>query len=168
MDHDKTKTYKTVYYLMLRLAALAVAPGFVRATKTYFHNETAAFLHLDGFFWPDGPVCPHCGPVGGKHDDLGKTRVGLRKGSDCRQQLAVRVGTVFASAHIHSTRRHRPSSSCAPAKKARAHRIHRIPGVKYKTLWFLCERIRGRCALATLCVWRRGLVERVALRINPS
>jgi hypothetical protein len=131
----------------------------VCATKPYFHDETAAFLHLDGFFWPDGPVCPHCGPVGGKRDDLGKTQVGLRERPDCRKQLTVKVGTVFASAHIHSTRGHRPSSSRAPGKKARAHRIHRMLGVKYRTVWFFCERIRGRCALATLCGWRRGLVD---------
>ena len=123
----------------------------VCATKPHFHDETAAFLHLQVVFWPNGPVCPHCGPVGGKHDNLGKTRVGLRKGPDCRQQFTVKVGTVFASAHIHSTRRHRPSISCA-SKKARAHRIHRILDVKYKTLWFLCERIRRLCALATLRV----------------
>jgi hypothetical protein len=98
----------------------------VCATKPYFHDETAAFLQLEGLFWPHGPVCPRYGSVGGKHYDLGKTRVGLRKGSDCRKQFTVKGGTVFASAHIHSTRRHRPSLSCAPEKKARAQRIHHI------------------------------------------
>jgi transposase-like protein len=68
--------------------------------KPYFHDETAAFLHFDGFSWPDGPVCPRCGSVSGKHYDLGKARVGLRKGSDCRKQFTVKVGTVFPSAHI--------------------------------------------------------------------
>jgi transposase-like protein len=55
---------------------------------------------LEAVFWPNGPVCPHCGPVGGKDYDLGKTRVGLGKGSDCGKQFTVKVGTVFASAHI--------------------------------------------------------------------
>jgi hypothetical protein len=54
MDHDKAKTYKTVYDLMLRLAALAVASGFVGATKPYFHDETTAFLHLEVVLWPNG------------------------------------------------------------------------------------------------------------------
>jgi hypothetical protein len=71
----------------------------VCATEPHFHDETAAVLHLDGFFWPNRPVCPCCGSVGGKHYDLGKTRVGLRKGSDCRKQFTVKVGTVFASAY---------------------------------------------------------------------
>jgi hypothetical protein len=41
-------------YLMLRLAALAVASGFVGATKPYFHDETTAFLHLEAVLWPNG------------------------------------------------------------------------------------------------------------------
>jgi len=32
---------------------------------------------------------------------------------------------------------------------SRSTRIHRILRVKYKTVWFLCERIRGLCARAT-------------------
>jgi hypothetical protein len=39
---------------------------------------------------------PHCGSVSGKHYDLRKTRVGLRKCSDCHRQFTVKVGTAFA------------------------------------------------------------------------
>jgi hypothetical protein len=31
--------------------------------KTYFHNEKAAFLHLEKLLWKGGVVCPHCGTV---------------------------------------------------------------------------------------------------------
>ena len=69
-------------------------------SKPYFHDEAAAFAHLEGILWPEGPVCPHCGSVSGKHYDLRKTRLGLRKCSDCRKQFTVKVGTVFESAHL--------------------------------------------------------------------
>ena len=48
-------------------------------SKPYFHNEAKAFEHLESVLWPDGPVCPHCGSISGKHYDLRKTRMGLRQ-----------------------------------------------------------------------------------------
>src|SRR4051794_33771289 len=71
-------------------------------SRPWFHDEVAAFAHLEGLLWPNGPVCPHCGSMSGKHYDLGKTRVGLRKCSEkeCRKQFTVKVGTVFEHARI--------------------------------------------------------------------
>jgi transposase-like protein len=112
-------------------------------SKPYFHDEAAAFCHLEGVLWPRGPVCPHCGSISGKHYDLGKTRVGLHKCSDCRKQFTVKVGTVFESAHIPL---HKALQAvylmCASKKGVSAHQVHRILGVTYKTAWFLCHRIR--------------------------
>jgi transposase-like protein len=67
-----------------------------------FHDEEAAFEHLEGVLWPVAPICPHCGSINAKHYDLRKTRIGLRKCCEkaCRKQFTVRVGTVFESAHI--------------------------------------------------------------------
>jgi transposase-like protein len=111
--------------------------------KPYFHDEAAAFAHLEGVLWSQGPVCPHCGSISGKHYDLAKTRVGLRKCSDCRKQFTVRVGTVFESAHIPL---HKALQAvylmCSSKKGVSAHQVHRILGVTYKTAWFLCHRIR--------------------------
>ncbi len=112
-------------------------------SKPYFHDEEAAFSHLEGVLWPQGPVCPHCGSISGKHYDLRKTRVGLRKCSDCRKQFTVRVGTVFESSHIPL---HKELQAvylmCASKKGVSAHQVHRILEVTYKTAWFLCHRIR--------------------------
>ena len=36
-------------------------------SKPYFHDEAAAFSHLESVLWLEGPVCPHCGSVSGKH-----------------------------------------------------------------------------------------------------
>ncbi len=29
-------------------------------SKPCFHNETAAYKHLEALLWPVRPVCPHC------------------------------------------------------------------------------------------------------------
>jgi transposase-like protein len=114
-------------------------------SKPYFHNEEAAFEHLEGVLWPVAPICPHCGSVNDKHYDLRKTRVGLRKCCEkaCRKQFTVRVNTVFESAHIplHKTLQ-AVYLMCASKKGVSAHQIHRTLGVTYKTAWFLCHRIR--------------------------
>jgi transposase-like protein len=114
-------------------------------SKPYFHNEEAAFEHLEGVLWPNAPICPHCGSINAKHYDLRKTRIGLRKCCEkaCRKQFTVRVGTVFESAHIplHKTLQ-AVYLMCASKKGVSAHQIHRILGVTYKTAWFLCHRIR--------------------------
>ena len=59
-----------------------------------FHNEEAAFEHVEAQLWPNGPVCPHCGATGEKIGRLtGKTaRPGLRKCYACRKQFTVRIG----------------------------------------------------------------------------
>jgi transposase-like protein len=114
-------------------------------SKPYFHNEEAAFAHLEGVLWPTAPICPHCGSINAKHYDLRKTRIGLRKCCEkaCRKQFTVRVGTVFESAHIplHKTLQ-AVYLMCSSKKGVSAHQIHRILGVTYKTAWFLCHRIR--------------------------
>lgn len=112
-------------------------------SKPYFHDEAAAFAHLEGVLWADGVTCPHCGSVSGKHYDLRKTRVGLRKCSDCRKQFTVKVGTVFESAHIPL---HKMLQAvylmCSSKKGVSAHQIHRTLLITYKSAWFLCHRIR--------------------------
>jgi transposase-like protein len=111
-------------------------------SKPYFHDEAAAFAHLEGVLWPAGPVCPHCGSMG-KHYDLRKTRLGLRKCQDCRKQFTVKVGTVFESAHIPLNKMLQAVYlMCASKKGVSSHQLHRILGVTYKTAWFLTHRIR--------------------------
>ncbi len=113
--------------------------------KPYFHDEAAAFEHLESVLCPNGPICPHCGSVNPKHYDLRKTRVGLRKccEKDCRKQFTVRVGTVFESAHVPL---HKALQAvylmCSSKKGVSARQIHRTLEVTYKTAWFLCRRIR--------------------------
>lgn len=120
-------------------------------SKPYFHDEAAAFAHLESVLWPTGPVCPHCGSVSGKHYDLRKTRMGLRKCSDCRKQFTVKVGTVFESAHIPLNKMLQAVYLMTASKKGiSAHQLHRVLEVQYKTAWFLAHRIREAMRDGTL------------------
>ena len=111
-------------------------------SKPYFHDEAAAFEHLEAQLWPNGPVCPHCGSMG-KHYDLRKTRLGLRKCQDCRKQFTVKVGTVFESAHIPLSKMLQAVYLMVSSKKGiSSHQLHRTLGVTYKSAWFLTHRIR--------------------------
>ncbi len=113
-------------------------------SKPWFHNEKAAFVKLESILWPKGPVCPHCCSAG-KHYDLAKTRVGLRKcgEKECRKQFTVRVGTVFESSHVPL---HKWMQAvhllCASKKGISSHQLHRVLEVTYKTAWFMSHRIR--------------------------
>jgi transposase-like protein len=112
-------------------------------SKAYFHDEAAAFAHLESVLWPEGPACPHCGSVSGRHYDLRKTRIGLRKCSDCRKQFTVKVGTVFESAHLPLSKMLQAVYLMTASKKGiSAHQLHRVLEVQYKTAWFLAHRIR--------------------------
>ncbi|MFZ1965248.1 MAG: IS1595 family transposase [Roseiarcus sp.] len=112
-------------------------------SKSYFHDEALAFEHLESVLWSNGPLCPHCGSVSGKHYDLRKTRVGLRKCSDCRKQFTVKVGTVFESAHIPLNKMLQAVYLMSASKKGvSAHQLHRVLEITYKSAWFLCHRIR--------------------------
>lgn len=79
----------------------------------------------------------------GKHYDLRKTRLGLRKCQDCRKQFTVKVGTVFESAHIALNKMVQAVYlMCSSKKGISSHQLHRTLGVTYKTAWFLTHRIR--------------------------
>jgi transposase-like protein len=118
-------------------------------SRTYFHNEKAAFRHLEKLLWADGIVCPKCGIVGragrleGVKGKNGKERLGLWKCYECRKQFTVRVGTVFESAHIPLHKCLQAVHLMASSKKGiSAHQLHRILEIQYKSAWFLAHRIR--------------------------
>jgi transposase-like protein len=119
--------------------------------KAYFHNEKAAFRHLEKLLWGNGVVCPKCGTVDragrleGVKGKNGKVRLGLWKcyEAGCRKQFTVRVGTVFESAHIPLHKCLQAVHLMASSKKGiSSHQLHRILEIQYKSAWFLAHRIR--------------------------
>jgi transposase-like protein len=124
-------------------------------SKPYMYDEAAAFEHVEGILWPDGPVCPHCGNCGkvyelkgvrtkpSKKNPEGKERHGLKKCAECRKQFTVRIGTIFEESHIELHKWLQAIHLMVSSKKGiSSHQLHRVLEVTYKTAWFLTHRIR--------------------------
>jgi transposase-like protein len=116
-------------------------------SKPYFHDEAAAFEHLEAALWPEGPVCPHCGGMGRigkvKANPAKRVRMGLHRCGDCGKQFTVKVGTVFEHGRIPLHKMLQAVHLMVASKKGvSAHQLHRILEVQYRTAWFLAHRIR--------------------------
>lgn len=124
-------------------------------SRPYFHDEAAAFDHVESILWPQGPVCHHCGSMDkhyalkgvrtktSKKNPEGVERHGLYKCAACRKQFTVRMGTVFEESHLPL---HKWLQAihlmCSSKKGISAHQLHRVLECTYKTAWFLAHRIR--------------------------
>lgn len=124
-------------------------------SRPYFHDEAAAFEHVEAIIWGGTPVCHHCGSVGkhyklagvrskaSKKNPAGVERHGLYKCAACRQQFTVRMGTIFEESHLPL---HKWLQAihllCSSKKGISSHQLHRVLECTYKTAWFLSHRIR--------------------------
>ena len=119
-------------------------------TARHFNDPDTAREYLECVRWPEGPVCPHCGVLGGHYRLEGrggkkgtKARAGLLKCGSCRKQFSVTVGTVFERSKIPLHKWLLATALlCASKKGISSHQLHRTLGVTYKTAWFMSHRIR--------------------------
>jgi len=116
--------------------------------QPHFQDADKAREYLEALRWPQGPVCPHCGTIGGHYTLTGKsTRPGLWKCKDCREQFTVTVGTVFERSKIAlNVWLQAVYLICSAKKGISSHQLHRTLGVTYKTAWFMSHRIREAMA----------------------
>lgn len=107
-------------------------------------TEEQAREYIEGIRWPEGPVCPHCGEIGGTRLQEGKARPGTIQCNGCRQQFTVTVGTVMEDTHL-------PLQKwvlafhlmCSSKKGISALQLQRQLGLgSYRTAWHMCHRIR--------------------------
>jgi transposase-like protein len=113
-------------------------------TEARFNDEDAAREHLEGIYWPRGPVCPHCGGTE-RNTRLNGTahRPGLLYCADCKSQFTVTVGTVFERSKVPLHKWVYASHlMCASKKGISSKQLERMLGVTYKTAWFMAHRIR--------------------------
>jgi len=124
-------------------------------SKPYFHDEAAAFEHVESILWVDGPECPHCGVVNeayklegvrskpSKKHPEGVERHGLYKCRQCRKQFTVRKGTLFEETHLPL---HKWLQAiyllCSSKKGISSHQLARTLEITVKSAWFLSQRIR--------------------------
>lgn len=119
-----------------------------------FSGESAAWEYLEDLRWPNGPVCPHCGVVGGAYfikprNGHRKTSTGkvsyrrLWKCADCRKPFSVLVGTVFERSQVPLSKWLMALFMMAASKNGvAAYELHRTLGVTNKTAWFMMHRLR--------------------------
>lgn len=114
----------------------------------YFHNEEAAYAFVEARLWPQGPVCPKCGVIGGHYRLKGKsTRPGVYKCKDCRKPFRVTVGTIFEASHIKLNVWLQAIFLIAASKKGMSsNQLHRSLGISLKSAWFMSHRIRAAMA----------------------
>ena len=110
----------------------------------FLKDDDIAREHLESIRWPNGPVCPHCGVIGGHYQLQGKAhRPGLWKCKDCRKQFSVTIGTVFERSKIPLSKWLLAVYLMVSSKEGiSSHQIHRTLGVTYKSAWFMTHRIR--------------------------
>jgi hypothetical protein len=109
-----------------------------------FHDEAKAREWLEARVWPNGPVCHHCGVIGQATLMQGETtRPGLYQCNACRQPFTVTMGTLYESSKIPLHTWLAVTHLMMASKKGMsALQISRMVGRPYKTVWFLCHRIR--------------------------
>ena len=110
----------------------------------HFKDADKARQYLEAQVWPNGPVCPHCGVLGGHYELKGKsTRPGLYKCHTCREPFTVTVGTLFERSKIPlNVWLQAVYLLCSSKKGISSHQLHRTLGITYKTAWFMTHRIR--------------------------
>ena len=116
-------------------------------SRPEFHDEEAAFAHLEKIVWAGMPVCPHCGGVDRitkvKANVEKRIRVGLWRCGDCKKQFTVKVGTVFEHMRLPLHKALQAVYLMTSSKKGiSAHQLHRVLEITYKSAWFLAHRIR--------------------------
>jgi transposase-like protein len=112
-------------------------------TNPIFHDEDKAREWLEGWRWPHGVACPHCGSRAGVSIMGGqKHRPGLYHCRDCRGQFTVRTGSAMESSHVPLPKWVLAIRLMASANEGfSALRLHRSIGVTYKTAWFMFHRL---------------------------
>jgi transposase-like protein len=109
-----------------------------------FQDETAAREWLEARVWKDGRKCPHCGVIDQSTLMQGEShRPGLYQCNACRKPFTVTVGTLYESSkiplHTWLAVTHLMMSS---KKGMSALQISRMIERPYKTVWFMCHRVR--------------------------
>ncbi|BDV35683.1 IS1595 family transposase [Methylocystis iwaonis] len=109
-----------------------------------FHDEDAARAWLEARVWPNGPVCPHCKAENHATLMKGKShRAGLYQCNACLKPFTVTVGTLYESSKVPLHTWLAVTFLMMSSKKGMsALQISRMIGRPYKTVWFMCHRIR--------------------------
>jgi transposase-like protein len=107
----------------------------------YFSDPVVCLEAVSKAKWPKGPECPRC-------ESTKLSRIESRKQyecADCRYQFSVTAGTIFHDSHLPLWKWFLAIYLITESKKGiSAKQMQRILGINsYKTVWYLCHRIRA-------------------------
>jgi transposase-like protein len=130
-------------------------------SRPEFHNEEAAFAHVESLIWGDTVSCPHCGGLDRitkvKANPEKRIRIGLWRCGACKGQFTVKVGTVFEHARMPLHKMLQAVYLMTSTKKGvSAHQLHRALEITYKSAWFLAHRIREAMRSGDLAPFGQG------------
>jgi transposase-like protein len=111
-------------------------------TEKHFNNDEAARAYLEKLYWPEGPVCPHCGSIDRAY---ATKRPGVYRcaEAECRKDFTVTMKTVMERSHIALHKWLLAFHLMTASKKGiSAHQLHRTLGITYRSAWFMAHRIR--------------------------
>ena len=119
-------------------------------TASYFQSNEAARAQLEGWRWPNGPVCSHCGVIGRAY---ATKRAGLYRCAEpaCRKDFTVTTRTVMERSKVPLNKWLMAFFMMASSKNGiSAHQLHRSLGLPYQTAWFMAHRIRHAMSVGGL------------------
>ncbi len=137
----------------------------------HFSTDAAAYGFLEGFRWPNGPVCPHCQGTKAyflkpRNGEARQTRTGnttqrrLWKCAACRKPFSVLMGTIFEGSKIPLGKWLIAIYMMASGKNGvAAHELHRDLEITYKSAWFMAHRIRYAMTEGPLADKLSGIIE---------
>jgi transposase-like protein len=148
-------------------------PGIL---QKQFQDEDAAREFLEKLFWPDGPVCPHCGVIGEstklemQEGTSTHGRKGLYQCNGCRKQFSVTIGTIFEDSHVPL---HKWLMAiylmCSSKKGISALQLQRTLELgSYRTAWFLAHRVRWAMTQGPMTELLKGVIEVDETWIGPN
>jgi transposase-like protein len=108
----------------------------------HFQNDDEARKVLEAIYWPEGPVCPHCGVI---NHAYATKRPGVYRCAEpeCRKDFTVTMRTVMERSKIALHKWLQAFHLMTSSKKGiSAHQLHRMLGIGYEAAWFMCHRIR--------------------------
>jgi transposase-like protein len=127
-----------------------------------FPTEEACLAYLENIRWPEGVRCLKCNSqdisrIAARAAVRSKKRVNrngeaveqriparqLYQCLKCRQQIAVKTGTLFSDSHLPLQKWFYALALIASAEKGvSARQMQRHLKVTYQTAWYLCHRLR--------------------------
>ena len=105
-----------------------------------FPDDDACWAHLEAVRWPEGPICPKCGSIGGAHK-VGRAH--YRRCNACRAKFTVAMGTPLEGTHLPMRVWFTALYLVAASSKGISSvKLAEHLGIGQKTAWFLGQRIR--------------------------